>query len=126
MSSTFQTLKSYAQLASAGAIGRIWYLDLGYFEADNDDLDQALVREVPRWRESDVFTDLERDVMEYAEAMSATPLAVTDWMVGKLLDQLSETDLAELTQLIALENMRSRFDSATGLQSQGFDVRSIA
>ena len=41
-----------------------------------------------RWRESEVFTDLERDVMEYAEAMSATPVAVTDWMVEKLLDQL--------------------------------------
>ena len=29
---------------------------------------------MPRWRESDVFTPLERDVLEYAEAMSVTPL----------------------------------------------------
>ena len=49
-------LKSYAQLASAGTIGCSWCLDFGYFLAHNDGLDLAKVREVPRWRESDVFT----------------------------------------------------------------------
>jgi len=114
------TLKSYAHLATAGVIGCSWCLDFGYFLAHNDGLDLAKVREVPRWRESDVFTDLERDVLEYAEAMSTTPLTVTDWMVEKLLDQLGEAAVVELTQMIALENMRSRFNSAAGLQSQGF------
>ena len=46
--------------------------------AHNEGLDEAKAREVPRWRESDVFTPLERDVMEYAEAMSQTPPTVTD------------------------------------------------
>ncbi len=114
------TLKAYAQLASAGVIGCSWCLDFGYFMAHTDGLDLTKVREVPRWRESDVFTDLERDVLEYAEAMSVTPLTVTDWMVEKLLDQLGESAVVELTQMIALENMRSRFNSAAGLQSQGF------
>jgi alkylhydroperoxidase family enzyme len=67
------TLSSYAQLASAGVIGCSWCLDFGYFMAHNDGLVLAKVREVPRWRESDVFTPLERDVLEYAEAMTATP-----------------------------------------------------
>jgi AhpD family alkylhydroperoxidase len=113
-------LKSYAQIASAGVIGCSWCLDFGYFMAHNDGLDLAKVREVPRWRESDVFTDLERDVLEYAEAMSTTPLTVTDWMVDKLLDQLGAPAVVELTQMVALENMRSRFNSAAGLQSQGY------
>ena len=115
-----ETLKSYAQLASAGVIGCTWCLDFGYFLAHNDGLDLAKVSEVPRWRESEVFTDLERDVLEYAEAMSTTPLTVTDWMVDKLLDQLGEAAVVELTQMVALENMRSRFNSAAGLQSQGY------
>jgi AhpD family alkylhydroperoxidase len=115
-----EALKSYAQLASAGTIGCSWCLDFGYFLAHNDGLDLAKVREVPRWRESDAFTDLERDVMEYAEAMSTTPLTVTDWMVEKLIDQLGTPAVVELTQVIALENMRSRFNSAAGLQSQGY------
>ena len=81
-----QNLKSYAQLASAGAIGCWWCLDFGYFMAHNDGLDLAKVREVPRWRESDVFTPLERDVLEYAEAMTVTPPTVTDEMVAHLID----------------------------------------
>ncbi|HEU4811701.1 MAG TPA: carboxymuconolactone decarboxylase family protein [Nocardioides sp.] len=114
------TLKSYAQLASAGVIGCSWCLDFGYFMAHNDGLDLAKVREVPRWRESDVFTPLERDVLEYAEAMSVTPLTVTDELVDRLLGELGAEAVVELTQMIALENMRSRFNSAAGLQSQGY------
>lgn len=114
------TLKSYAQLASAATIGCSWCLDFGYFLAHNDGLDLAKVREVPRWRESDVFTSLERDVLEYAEAMSVTPLTVTDGMVEKLIGQLGTEAVVELTQMIAVENMRSRFNSAAGLQSQGY------
>lgn len=114
------TLKSYAQLASAAVIGCSWCLDFGYFLAHNDKLDLARVREVPRWRESDVFTPLERDVLEYAEAMSTTPLGVTDEMVDRLVEQLGVEAVVELTQMVALENMRSRFNSAAGLQSQGY------
>lgn len=114
------TLKSYAQLASAGVIGCSWCLDFGYFLAHDEGLDLAKVREVPRWRESDVFTPLEREVLAYAEAMSHTPLTVTDEMVARLVDQLGAEAVVELTQMIALENMRSRFNSAAGLQSQGY------
>ena len=113
-------LKSYAQLASAGVIGCSWCLDFGYFKAHNDGLDLDKIREVPRWRESDVFTPLERDILEYAEAMTLTPPAVTDDMVGHLVDELGAPAMVELTQMVALENMRSRFNAAAGLQSQGY------
>jgi len=115
-----EDLKSYAQLASAGVIGCSWCLDFGYFLAHNEGLDLAKVREVPRWRGSDVFTPLERDVLEYAEAMSLTPPTVTDEMVAGLVDRLGAEAVVELTQVVALENMRSRFNSAAGLQSQGY------
>lgn len=114
------TLKSYAQLASAGTIGCSWCLDFGYFMAHHDGLDLAKVREVPRWRESDAFSPLERAVLAYAEAMSTTPLTVTDEMTAHLVGQLGAPAVVELTQMVALENMRSRFNSAAGLQSQGY------
>jgi AhpD family alkylhydroperoxidase len=114
------TLKSYAQLASAGVIGCSWCLDFGYFKAHNDGLDLTKIREVPRWRESDVFTPLEREVLAYAEAMSTTPMTVTDEMTESLLRQLGTPAVVELTQMVALENMRSRFNSAAGLQAQGY------
>jgi AhpD family alkylhydroperoxidase len=113
-------LKSLAQLASASAVGCSWCMDFGYFAAHAAHQDEAKLREVPRWRDSEAFTDLERRVLEYAEAMSATPPTVTDEMVAGLLDELSTPAVVELTQLIALENMRSRFNSAVGLSSQGF------
>ena len=89
-------LKSYAEMASAGAIGCSWCLDFGYFLAHNDGLDLAKVREVPRWRDSDAFTPLERDVLAYAEAMSTTPLTVTDEQVAGLVERLGTAAVVEL------------------------------
>ena len=113
-------LASFAQMASAAVIGCSWCLDFGYFLAHDEGLDEAKVREVPRWRESDVFTPLERDVLEYAEAMSVTPPTVDDELSRRLQDALGVKAVVELTQLVALENMRSRFNSAAGLEAQGF------
>jgi alkylhydroperoxidase family enzyme len=115
-----ENLKSYAQLASAGVIGCSWCLDFGYFKAHNDGLDLTKVREVPRWRESDVFTETERAVIEYAEAMSTTPLGVTDEMVARLNTLLGHAAVVELTMMVAIENERSRFNAAMGLESQGY------
>lgn len=113
-------LTSYAQLASAAVIGCNWCLDFGYFLAHNEGLELAKVREVPRWRESTVFTATERHVLEYAEAMTVTPPTVSDELVADLIDRLGTAAVVELTQVIALENMYSRFNSAAGLQSQGY------
>jgi len=113
-------LKSYAVMASAATIGCTWCLDFGYFLAHTEGLDEEKVRQVPVWRDSPVFTELERDVMAYAEAMSVTPPEVTDEMVAGLHDRLGTEAVVELTQLIAVENMRSRANAAMGLASQGF------
>jgi AhpD family alkylhydroperoxidase len=113
-------LKCFAQLASAAMIGCSWCMDFGYFMAHTEGLDEAKVREVPRWRESDVFTPTERRVLEYTEAMTATPPEVTDQMVSDLIGDLGVKAVVELTEMVALENLRSRFNSAAGLASQGF------
>ena len=113
-------LKAYAEMASAGVIGCSWCMDFGYFMAHTKGLDEAKVREVPRWRDSAVFTDLEREVMEYAEAMTVTPPTVTDEMVARLDEQLGHAAVVELTMMVAVENERSRFNSAMGLASQGY------
>ena len=81
------------------------------------------MRDVLRWRDSDVYTDLERQVMAYAEAMTTTPPSVTDEMVAGLRRELDDAELVELTMMVAVENIRSRFNSALGLTSQGFKDR---
>ncbi len=115
-----EDLKSFAHMAVASLVGCSWCLDLGYFQAHNEGLDETKAREVPRWRESDVFSPLERDVLEYAEAMSQTPPTVTDEMSAGLLDQLGAAALVELTTFIALANLYTRSNVALGVASQGF------
>ena len=77
-----ESLKSFAHMAVAAQVGCSWCLDIGYFQAQNQNLDLAKASQVPRWRESEVFTPLERDVLEYAEAMTNTPPTVTDELSG--------------------------------------------
>src|SRR3954468_12877922 len=58
------TLASLGTLAAAATVGCSFCLDLHYFLSHDRGLDEAKAREVPRWRESAVFTPLERRVME--------------------------------------------------------------
>ncbi|MFE5335582.1 carboxymuconolactone decarboxylase family protein [Isoptericola sp. NPDC056573] len=84
-------------------------------------LDPTKVSQVPRWRETEgVYTELERDVMAYAEAMTATPPTVTDDMVAALVARLGSAATVELTEMVAVENLRSRSFSAAGVRSQGY------
>ena len=90
--------------------------------AHNKGLDEDKAREVPRWRDSDVFTPLDRDVMEYAEAMTQTPPTVTDEMSARLLKALGAPALVELTAVVALANLPSRMNTALGIESQEFSA----
>jgi alkylhydroperoxidase family enzyme len=113
-------LKSFAHMAVAAQVGCSWCLDFGYFQAFNEHLDLDKAREVPRWRESTVFTPLQRAVMGYAEAMTLTPPTVTDEMVAELLGQLGAAAMVELTAFIGLANMNARGNVALGIESEGY------
>ena len=115
-----ENLKSFAHMAVASLLGCTWCLDFGYFMAHNEGLDESKAREVPRWHESSVFTPLEREVMEYAEAMSQTPPAVTDELSARLLEALGASALVELSAFIALANVYTRTNIAFGIEAQGF------
>jgi alkylhydroperoxidase family enzyme len=117
-----ENLKSYAHMAVASLIGCTFCLDLGYFQAHNEGLDQAKAREGPRSRESELFTPLERDVMEYAEAMSQTPPTVTDELSARLLGQLGAPAMVELTVWVAVANQAARTNVALGIEAQGFSA----
>ena len=108
-----------ANMAAAAAVGCSFCLDLNYFMSRSHGLDETKVREVPRWRESDAFTPLERRVMEYADAMCQTPVAVTDELAAALLDELGAPALLELTARVAIMNMSARANIALGIRSQG-------
>jgi alkylhydroperoxidase family enzyme len=116
------SLKSFAHMAVASLVGCSFCLDLGYFMANNEGLDLAKAREVPRWRESDLFTPLERDVMEYAEAMTVTPPTVTDELSDRVLEAIGPAAMVELSSYIALANFMTRGNVAMGIESQEFST----
>jgi alkylhydroperoxidase family enzyme len=72
-----------------------------------------------------VFTDTQRLALEHAEAMSATPPEVTDELLRRLHTHLDDGQLVELAAMIALENLRSRVNTAFGLTGQGLADREV-
>ncbi|MGW5237638.1 carboxymuconolactone decarboxylase family protein [Monashia sp. NPDC004114] len=115
-----EQLKSFAHMAVAAQVGCSWCLDFNYFEAHNKHLDMDKAREIPRWREADVFSPLEREVLAYAEAMTVTEPTVTDEMVASLRARLGEAALVELTATIAFANLTTRGNVALGIEADGF------
>ena len=117
-----ETLKTFAHMAVASLVGCSWCLDFNYFMAKDKGLDLDKAREVPRWRDSTVFSPLERQVLEYAEAASQTPPTVTDEMVAPLLAALGPAGLLELTNVIGFANLTTRSNTALGIESEGFSA----
>jgi alkylhydroperoxidase family enzyme len=75
---------------------------------------------LPSYRTSALFTDREKLVLDYAVGMSRTPVEVSDALFAALREHFDDDQLVELTHLIALENMRGRFNLALGIGAAGF------
>ena len=58
--------------------------------------------------------------MDYATGMTRSPVDVPDELFARLRERFDEAQLVELTDIIALENYRARFNWAFGLEGQGF------
>ena len=67
------TLKALAEMTAAVTIGCSWCVDFGYWISTSRGVDPVKLENVPRRHESDVYTDLERAVMAYAEAATRDP-----------------------------------------------------
>ena len=80
------------------------------------------IRQVPTWRDSALFTAMEKDALEYAEKMTITGEKVTDELWGRLRGHFTEAQLVELTAAVAVENFRSKFNVPLGVEAQGFCV----
>lgn len=117
-------IRDLADMAAAVKIGCPWCMDFGYWILHTHGIPREKIEAVPSWRDSsELFSPLECLVMEYAEAMCETPPAVDDELVSRLREHLDEAELVELTAVICLENVRSRFNSAVGMPRQGFKER---
>ena len=80
------------------------------------------IRQVPTWRDSALFSEMERDALEYAEKMTITGEKVADELWQRLRSHFTEAQLVELTAAVAVENFRSKFNVPLGVEAQGFCV----
>jgi alkylhydroperoxidase family enzyme len=76
--------------------------------------------EVTAWRDSTLFSEAERLALEYAECITYTDRRVDEVLVDQLKKHYSDAQLVELTAAIAMENFRSKFNPALGIEAQGF------
>jgi AhpD family alkylhydroperoxidase len=95
-------------------------IDLASQIARRSGLSDEQLLALPHYRDSELFTDLEKLVMDYAVGMSRTPAEVPDALFAELKEHFDEGQLVELTHHIALENMRGRFNVAFGVGAAGF------
>jgi AhpD family alkylhydroperoxidase len=113
-------LKSLAMLRTGQLVGCEWCLDFGSRLAQDSGIPEDDLRELSRWRDSDRFDQVDRLVLEYAEAMTRTPVDVPDELFDRLREHFDERQMVELTMAIALENLYGRFNWAVGIEGEGF------
>jgi AhpD family alkylhydroperoxidase len=115
-----QRLKHLAMLRTSQLIGCEWCLDFGSMLAQRSGMTEETLRELSSWRTSARFDDVDRLVLEYAEAMTRTPVDVSDALFARLREHFDERQVVELTMAIALENMFGRTNWALGIHGEGF------
>jgi alkylhydroperoxidase family enzyme len=113
-------LHALAELKAATIIQCEYCIDLGSQISRQWGLSDDELLALPHYGKSPLFSEQEKLVLDYAVAISCTPVAVTDDLVAKLREYFDDAQLIELTHYIALENMRGRFNLAFGIGSAGF------
>lgn len=114
-------LSDLAELRAATLVSCEYCIDLGSQVARRrSGLTDEQLLALPSYRNSQLFTDREKLVLDYATGMSRTPVDVPDELFARLRQHFDDAQLVELTHHIALENLRGRFNLALGIDPAGF------
>ncbi|NKX88616.1 carboxymuconolactone decarboxylase family protein [Nocardia coubleae] len=112
-------LKELAELKTAGLVACQFCLDIGSALAHTSGLSERQITDLPRYRTSDAYSELEKLVIAFAEAMTVTPAVDIDELRADLLTHLTKAQLIELAATIAWENQRARLNQGLGVQPTG-------
>lgn len=114
------SVRELAVYRTAVRLGCTWCIDFGTMLQRHEGLDIDRLRSIDDYATSPAFSPQERLAVAYADAMTATPVTVTDEQVAELEGEFGRKGVLELTYVIALENMRARVNSALDITDQGF------
>ena len=95
-------------------------MDIGSAVGREHGITAEQIANLNRYRTDFNFSEVERLVLEYADAMTRTPVEVSDALFARLRERFSEEQLVEVTSAIAWENYRARFDHAFGIEGENF------
>jgi AhpD family alkylhydroperoxidase len=115
-------LRDLATLRVAMRLGCSWCVDFGSMLVLRTGMSPERIAGLDEFTTSSLYTDDERAALAYADAMVDTPQTVTDEQVADLVGRFGEDGLVELTYVVAVEQLRSRFNAALGITAQGFST----
>src|SRR6266849_6391844 len=95
-------------------------MDIGSAVSRTNGASAEKIAGLPNYRSSELFSETEKLVLEYADGMTQTPVEVPDALFAKLREKFTDAQLVELTATLAWENYRARFDHAFGVEAEGF------
>jgi AhpD family alkylhydroperoxidase len=117
---TDHKLLALAGTKAACVIGCEFCLDIGSHISLKAGVTEEQLRNLHAYREHPAFSAQERLVLEYAEDLCQTPVAVSDELFARLEEQFTEEQIVELTTAVAIENFRARFNTAMDITPAGF------
>jgi AhpD family alkylhydroperoxidase len=115
-----QRLKGLAVVKAATLTHCEYCIDIASSVARKAGLSDAQLLALANYRDSDLFNDLEKLILDYAVGMTRTPVEVPDELFAALRERFDEPQLVELTSAIALENVHARFNAALDIGAAGF------
>ena len=114
-----ERLKYLVELKGAQMIGCEFCVDLGSQICRNAGFSDDDLLALPRYRDSDQFTEREKLALDYTVAVMRTPVEVTDELFARMKEHFSDGQLVEITALLTVVNL-DRLNAAFGIGSAGF------
>ena len=114
-----ERLKNLVELKGAQLIGCEFCVDLGSQICRNSGLSDDELLALPRYRQSDLFTEREKLALDYTVAVMRTPVEVTDELFAQMKEHFSNEQLVEITAHLMVVSL-DRFNAAFGIGSAGF------
>ena len=112
--------RALAELKSATTVRCEYCIDLGSQIARRWGITDEELLGMANYRDAPCFSDVDKLILEYATAISRTPVEVSDQLFDALRAHFDTAQLVGLTHVITLGNLRARFNIALDIGSSGF------
>jgi AhpD family alkylhydroperoxidase len=114
--------RALAELKSATTVRCEYCIDLGSQIAREWGFTDEELLAMADYRNASCFSDIDKLILEYATAISRTPVEVSDRLFDALRAHFDTAQLVGLTHIVTLGNLRARFNVALDIGSSGFSA----